>query len=131
MAATFFSYGTTYTPETTFTASGTILAAFPQSRAEIDHLRVNVVSLDPGGSIEIGYGATSNNPSVFYTETSNAQPYDQHFDQPGIGNYNTANQAVTITITGGNAKVRVKMGYHLVPVTMIPASQQAAPGTQQ
>ena len=130
MGSTYQAYGTTYTPETTFTASGTILAAFPQSRAEIDHLRVNVVSLDAGGNVQIGYGANSNTPSVFYTETSLSPPFDQHFEQPGMGNPGVANQAITITITG-NASIRVKLGYHLVPVTMLPASLQQNPGAQQ
>ena len=121
MGMTIQTYGTTYSPSTTFTVSGTILAAMVNSRYELDHLRINVVSLDSGGSVEIGFGGSSNSPSIFYTETSNTSPYDQHLDQPGIGNPGVANQAVTITIVG-NASVRVKVGYHIVPVTVLPAS---------
>lgn len=127
MGATYQGYGSTYSPNTTFTASGTILDAMTYSRYEVDHLRINVVSLDSGSTVKIGFGASSDSPQIFYTETSNSTPYDQRFDQPGIGNPDTANQALTITITG-NATVNVRVGYHRVPVTMPPASQRQSPG---
>jgi len=127
MASTYQNYGTTYSPSQTFTASDTILPAMTYNRYEIDHLRINVVSLDAGGSVKIGFGSGSDSPQILYTETSNSTPYDQHFDQPGIGNPDTANQALTITIVG-NASVNVKVGYHRVPVTMPPASQRTTPG---
>src|SRR6476661_10936630 len=106
MGATFQSYGSTYTGTTNFTASGTILAALPQSRYEIDHIRVTIVSLDSGGTVAIGFGASANSPQIFYSETSGV--FDQHFDQPGIGNPGVANDPLNIAITGTNANVNVK-----------------------
>ena len=124
MGNTTLGYGSTYTPELILTVAGTttILPALLNSRYELDHLRVNVEALDPGGEVTVGFGSASTSPSVFDTLTSNVNPYDQHFDQPGMGNPGVANQALTITITGGNIIVRVKCGYHVVPVTILPAS---------
>ena len=127
MGATFLNYGTIYTGNLTFTKSGSILPALLNSRYEIDHVRAHITSADPGSSISIGFGESSNSPQIFYAESSMTAPYDQHLDQPGIGNPGVANQALTITITGTNVNVILKVGYHIVPVTILPASI-AGPG---
>jgi len=123
MPKTNMDYGTIHSPVQVLNTSGEILPAVVGYRYEIDSYDINVVSADSGATIKVGFGASSDDPEFFYTESSDNRSYQTEFPSPGRGKTTnlTGNTAVTITITGTNVVARVSLGYHLVrmvyPVT--------------